>query len=85
MKEITIYSADWCPYCNRAKKLLEAKGLKYKEINVDQHPDMRTKIVEKTGMKTIPQIFIGDHFVGGYSELSALDAQGELEKLLGAP
>ncbi|MCB0350300.1 MAG: glutaredoxin 3 [Bdellovibrionales bacterium] len=82
MKEVTLYSADWCPYCNRAKKLLETKGVAYTEINVDQFPGKREEIVNKTGMKTIPQIFIGDHFVGGYSELSAIEASGELDTLL---
>ena len=82
MKDVTIYSADWCPYCNRAKKLLENKNIPYKEINVDQEEGAREKIIAQTGMKTIPQIFIGDHFVGGFSELSAIDASGELDKLL---
>lgn len=82
MKNVTIYSTDWCPYCQKAKKLLESKGVKYDEINVDQKPNLREEIVAKTGMKTIPQIFIGDHFVGGYSELSKLDSDGSLDHLL---
>lgn len=82
MKEVTLYSADWCPYCNRAKNLLKTKGIPYTEINVDEHPGKRTEIMNKTGMKTIPQIFIGEHFVGGFSELSALETSGELDKLL---
>ena len=82
MKEVTVYSADWCPYCTRAKKLLETKGVSYKEINVDKSPGLREKITKQTGMRTIPQIFIGEHFVGGFSELSALETSGELDGLL---
>lgn len=82
MKTVTIYSADWCPYCTRAKKLLDAKGILYNEINVDHVKGSREMIIAKTGMKTIPQIFIGDYFVGGFSELSALDARGEIDKLI---
>lgn len=82
MKEALIYSADWCPYCNRAKRLLESKGVRYTEINVDQHPEKRSEIMNKTGMRTIPQIFIGDQFIGGFSELSALNTNGELDKIL---
>ncbi len=82
MKPVTIYSADWCPYCNRAKSLLKSKGVEFNEINVDKVPGSREKIVKQTGMRTIPQIFIGDHFVGGFSELSALESSGELDGLL---
>ena len=82
MKEVTVYSADWCPYCTRAKKLLETKGVSYKEINVDKSPGLREKITKQTGRRTIPQIFIGEHFVGGFSELSALETSGELDGLL---
>ena len=82
MKEVTVYSADWCPYCQKAKRLLENKGVTYKEINVDQHPNLREEISAKTGFKTIPQIFVGDKFVGGYTDLAALDTSGELDQLL---
>jgi glutaredoxin 3 len=82
MKPVTVYSADWCPYCNRAKSLLKSKGVEFTEINVDKVPGSREKIVKQTGMRTIPQIFIGDHFVGGFSELSALESSGELDGLL---
>lgn len=82
MKPVRVYTADWCPYCNRAKNLLSSKGIPFEEINVDQEPHLRAEISQKTGHKTIPQIFIGDHFVGGFSELSALDNSGELAKLL---
>jgi glutaredoxin 3 len=82
MKPVTVYSADWCPYCTRAKSLLKDKGVPFTEINVDQHPGKREEITKKTGMKTIPQIFIGDHFVGGFTDLAALESKGELDTLL---
>jgi glutaredoxin 3 len=82
MKEVTLYSADWCPYCNRAKSLLDSKGVPYKEINVDEKPDAREKISQSTGMRTIPIIFIGDELVGGYTELKALKDNGQLDEKL---
>ena len=82
MKKVIIYSADWCPYCQKAKQLLDSKGVNYKEFNVDTEPHLRDEIVARTGMKTIPQIFIEDQFVGGYSELSKLESEGSLDKML---
>lgn len=82
MANIIVYSADWCPFCVRAKQLLESKGLKFEEVNVDQVPGAREEVVSKTGHKTIPQIFINDKFIGGFSELSSLESKGELDALL---
>lgn len=84
MNAVKIYSADWCPFCNRAKRLLDNKGVPYQEINVDQNPGTREEIMQKTGHKTIPQIFIGEEFIGGFSELSSLDSRGELDAKLGS-
>lgn len=82
MSKIKVYSADYCPYCDRAKRLLESKGAAYEEIRVDLNPDEKDRIIQLTGMKTIPQIFINEEFVGGYAELKALDDSGELDKKL---
>lgn len=83
MPAITIYSTPICPYCVRAKKLLEEKGETYTEIDVSD-ADERAKLIEKAGgRKTVPQIFIGDHHVGGYDDLSALDRSGKLDEMLG--
>ena len=82
MNEITIYSSDSCTYCLRAKKLLENKGIKYKEVNLDHAPGQREEISKKTGMKTIPQIFIGEDCIGGFTELAALETSGELDKYI---
>jgi len=82
MKPVKLYSADWCPYCQRAKSLLEDKNIPFEEINVDKTPGLREKISAQTGFRTIPQIFIGDKFIGGYTDLAELDNSGELDKLL---
>jgi glutaredoxin 3 len=83
MSKVILYSADWCPFCVRAKRLLEEKKIDFKEVNVDEHPNLRQEITAKTGHKTIPQIFINDQFIGGFSELSALNERGELDQMLG--
>ena len=82
MADVTVYSADWCPYCNRAKKLLESKNIEFEEINVDEVPGKREEIMAKTGQKTIPQIFIKGEFIGGFSELSQMNESGDLDKRL---
>lgn len=82
MAKVTLYTADWCPYCVRAKRLLQDKGADFNEVNVDQEPGKREEMVRKTGHKTIPMIFINDKFIGGFSDLSALEEKGELDALL---
>lgn len=82
MPTILIYSGNFCPYCTMAKKLLEKKGLVYTEINVDKNPALRQEMMQKTKRRTIPQIYIGEHHVGGFDELYALEKRGELDVLL---
>jgi len=84
MAEVTIYSTPVCPYCVRAKRLLESKGVAYTEVDVT-HPKEREKMIERTGGKrTVPQIFIGKIHVGGYDDLHALNQKGKLDTLLSA-
>lgn len=83
MNKVTIYSSDFCPYCQRAKALLQARGAQFEEINVDGKPDVRARMTEITGRTSVPQIFIGERHVGGCDDLHALDARGELVPLLG--
>jgi len=80
--KIVIYSTDWCGYCARARRLLDAKGVKYQEIDVDVVPGARQEMEQRAGRSTIPQIFINDQPVGGSDELHALDAEGRLDPLL---
>jgi glutaredoxin 3 len=82
--EVTIYSTGWCPYCDRARGLLERKGVMFSEIKVDEDPAQRDFMLQRSGgRRTVPQIFIGDRHVGGFDDLYALDKAGELDRLLG--
>ncbi len=78
-----MYTTHVCPYCMAAKNLLKSKGLEWNEIFVDSNPDERAKMLERSeGRRSVPQIFINDHHVGGYDELVAADRNGQLAKLL---
>ena len=80
---VTMYTAAYCGYCRRAERLLEAKGVDdIDRIKVDERPDARATMIERTGRRTVPQIYIGDFHVGGYDELAALDRAGRLDALL---
>jgi glutaredoxin 3 len=81
MPTIQIYTTRICPYCIMAKRLLDRKGVKYTEINVDE-AKARDEMIAKTKRRTVPQIFIGDLHVGGFDELYALDQQKKLDGLL---
>ncbi len=83
MNKVTMYCTEVCPYCVRAEQLLKARGVSHIEkIRVDLQPELRTVMIEKTGRRTVPQIYIGEHHVGGYDDLAALDRAGELNRLL---
>jgi glutaredoxin 3 len=82
MPEITIYTANLCPYCTMAKKLFDKKGVGYSEINVDSKPELREKMMQKTHRRTVPQIFIDEFHVGGFSDLHDLEIKNELDALL---
>ena len=84
MKNVIIYSRKICPYCVKAKQLLDSKGVKYKELRIDEKPDLLQEAIDRSGgMKTVPQIFIENHHVGGYDDLHALEKEGKLDALLG--
>ena len=76
-----MYSTTWCGYCIRAKALLDRRGLEYEEILMDDDPAFRQKLLEMTGRWTVPQIFIDDVPIGGYTELWCLDRDGRLDEL----
>ena len=82
MAKVVIYTTTICPYCVRAKMLLQKKGVAYEEINVGNDHEMRIKLVEMTRQRTVPQIFINDRPIGGCDELYALERQGALDPLL---
>lgn len=80
---VLMYSTSVCPYCTMAERLLTAKGVALIEkIRVDLEPQQRIEMMQKTGRRTVPQIYIGDTHVGGFDELSALDHAGKLDALL---
>ncbi|MFN5445944.1 MAG: glutaredoxin 3 [bacterium] len=80
---VVMYSTGVCPYCNMAERLLKAKGIdEIEKIRIDLDPVQRAEMMEKTGRRTVPQIYIGETHVGGFDDLSALDREGKLDPLL---
>ncbi len=85
MQAVKMYTTAVCPYCIRAKQVLKAKGVEQiEEVRIDENPEQRAQMMEITGRRTVPQIFIGDTHVGGCDDLIALDQRGELVSLLNA-
>jgi glutaredoxin 3 len=83
MPKITMYSTAICPYCINAERLLTAKGVtEIDKIRVDLQPEQRVEMMQKTGRRTVPQIYIDEQHIGGFDELRALDLAGGLEPLL---
>ena len=80
--EVTLYSTRFCPYCVAAKRLLDAKGAAYRDIPVDGDPQLRQEMTKRAGQRTVPQIWIGEEHVGGYTDLAALEQRGLLDSLL---
>ena len=77
-----MYTTAVCPYCMMAERLLTSKGVQIEKVRVDLAPERRVEMMEKTGRRTVPQIYIGATHVGGYDELAALDRAGKLDPLL---
>lgn len=82
MAAVTLYTTRYCPYCVRAKHLLDQKKAAYREIPVDGDPGLRAEMEQLSGRHTVPQIWIGDRHIGGCDELWALERRGELDALL---
>ncbi len=83
MADIVMYKTAVCPYCNMAGALLKKKGQTWREIDVTHDVALRQEMEERSGRRTVPEIFIDDTFVGGYDDLARLNATGELDRLLG--
>lgn len=83
MPNVVIYSTRVCPYCVRAKALLERKGAEFKEFMIEGNRELMREMMERSQRRTVPQIFIDDYHVGGYDELAELDSEGRLDTLLG--
>ncbi|MEX3969687.1 glutaredoxin 3 [Paraburkholderia caribensis] len=83
MSQVTMYVTQTCPYCQRASALLKARGSEsVTRIFIDKDPARRVEMMERTGRRTVPQIYIGDTYVGGYDDLASLDRAGGLQPLL---
>ena len=82
MKPVTIYTTRTCPFCVRAKALLDSKGVPYKEIGVDGDTNARAALRERSGQRTVPQIWIGEKHIGGCEELFQVESRGQLQALL---
>ena len=86
MAKVIMYSTGVCPYCLMAERLLKSKGVaNIEKIRVDLEPQRRAEMMERTGRRTVPQIYVGERHVGGYDDLSALDRAGGLDPLLAQP
>jgi glutaredoxin 3 len=81
--KVVVYSKDYCPYCDRAKALLKSKGVPFEAIELQNHPGEFEKLKARTGLMTVPQIFIGEELIGGYTDMAALDREGVLDQKLG--
>lgn len=79
---VLMYSKSWCPYCERAKALLRHKGVSFEEVDIETHPERRDEMIQRSGRRTVPQIFIGERHVGGSDDLYGLEASGRLDRLL---
>ena len=82
MAAVVIYSTPWCPYCIRAKRLLNDKGAAFTDIDVSSDPALRQEMIRRSGRSTVPQIWIGEQHVGGCDDLYALERQRRLDELL---
>lgn len=82
MRDVTIYTTDTCPYCVRAKQVLQQHDVPFVELDVTNNPDKRAWLVTQTGQRTVPQIFFGDESIGGCSDLEALVKKGGLDEKL---
>ena len=86
MAKVVMYATGVCPFCLMAERLLKAKGVaEIEKVRVDLEPARRQEMMDRTGRRTVPQIYVGDRHVGGYDDLSALDRAGGLDPLLAAP
>lgn len=80
---VVMYTTAWCPYCVRARALLDSKGVPFQDLRIEGRMDLRAEMQDRTGRTSVPQIFIGGRHIGGYDDMADLDRAGELDALLG--
>lgn len=83
MKEVVIYTTDYCPYCTKIKTFFKNKGVPFREIDLSNDQEAREALTAKTKLRTVPQVFVGETFVGGHDDTVAMDKRGELMPLIG--
>lgn len=79
---VTVYTSSFCGYCMRALNLLQRRGIEYTEISVEDSPGLRDELVARSGRRSLPQIYLGERYLGDAEELAAMDRSGELDRLL---
>jgi glutaredoxin 3 len=84
MIDVVLYTTQTCPFCHQAKQLLVSKGVQFCELSVDRDPELRMEMMQKSGRRTVPQIWVGDEHVGGCDDLWALERSGRLDEMLAA-
>jgi glutaredoxin 3 len=82
--EVKMYSTRFCPYCMRARSLLDSKGVVYEDIGIDANPQMRQEMMKRSGRHTVPQIWVGEQHIGGFDDMYLLERQGDLDELINA-
>jgi glutaredoxin 3 len=82
MPAVTIYTGSFCGYCLQVTALLKRRGIPYAEVSVEDEPGLREKLLARSGRRTLPQVYVGERYIGGADELRALDASGELTQLM---
>lgn len=82
--DVVMYSTRFCPYCVRARQLLDSKHIVFTDIGVDAEPELRREMMQRSGRHTVPQIWIGEQHIGGYDDLAMLEMRGQLDELLNA-
>ena len=84
MRGVTVYTGSFCGFCEQVTSLLERRGIAYTEVSVEDHPDLREELLARSGRRTLPQVYVGERYVGGAAELAALDRSGELTGIIQA-
>jgi len=82
MRAVTVYTGSFCGFCQQVTSLLERCGIAYTEVSVEDHPDLREKLLARSGRRTLPQVYVGERYIGGAAELASLDRSGELTKII---
>jgi glutaredoxin 3 len=84
MPEVTVYTTDFCGYCTQVMTLLARRGIPFREVSVADHPHLRDQLLAKSGRRTLPQVYVGERYIGGAADVAALDRKDELTGLLQA-